>query len=271
MNERNKYIANFMKRIAAIKESSGFDALREIRTFRTSFSIYSGNYRVLAKTLKRYYANTKIHSENSVKRWRKQRIVVKDIHNLISSAHSYVEHISEKKSSKSSKNKIPAEFENHPLYHFIRALRNFLIHNEALQLISRKEYSHTENGEVSILQYESMNKESFKSYLETSTKNSHNTYDKLAIQYLQQLPDKINLNTIMEEFHDLICSFHKGFILTYVSENKDDLHNLYSEIMELHKDAESNGLTQGHPITKAQLRHLHLLLKKSDKLYHGGS
>lgn len=266
MDERDRYIFDFMKRIEEIRKSSGFDILQKIRIFRTSFSVYSENYRVLTKTLKQYYSNERILLENSVTRWRKQRIVVKDIHNVISSAKSYVDHISKMDSSETVRQKIKAEFERNPLYHFIRALRNFLLHKEPLSLVSRIEHSRLKTGQIKSLQYESMNKASFTNYLTQRTSNGQNTHDTMAIQYLQQLPDKINLNTVMREFNDLLCSFHNWFILIYVTENNADLQNLCSEIKELHQDAATNGLTQDYPITKGQLRHLNILLKKSDKL-----
>lgn len=263
MNEKDKLVIEFLTKIKNIRASAGFTIIRKIWTFRTSFSIYAENYRVLTKTLNKYYENTNIHRENSVNRWRIQRTIIKDIHNLISSAKSYIEHISKMNSSQSFQQKISKEFEKNPLYHFIRSLRNFLMHEEPLPLISEIEFSRLETGQVETSQFESMDKKSFKNFLKRRTNNGQNSQDAMAMNYLEHLPDKFNLNTILQEHNKLLCSFHEWSILTYVKENNTILNSLSTEIEKIHQDAFKNNLTQDHPMTKGQLRHLNFLLFKS--------
>jgi hypothetical protein len=266
MDERNKLIIGYMKEAQRIRESSGFKTLRILNSIRTSFTIYSENYRTLSKTLNDFYSSSNIISDNSVKRWRRQRIIVKDIHNLVSAAFSYVDHTKKKDCFKIVKTRIDEDFEQNQLYNFIRALRNFLIHQEPLYLISRQENYRIETGDILSKQYESMKNDSFEGYLSNSFINSKgkNTKDKMALDYLRSLPGYINLNTIFADYNSHITTFHHWFLLSLVYEQKDELITFLNNIDGLHKYALDSKLNPEYPITKEQVRHLKLLLSKCE-------
>lgn len=264
MNERNKLEIQFLKRAMAIRNSSGFHALLELNTIRTTYFIFSENYRIYLKTLKHYYLDQSNILNNSVKRWHRQKIVIKDIHNLISSTISYVDHINNSNCSNNVKEEIE-KIKNKPLYNFIRALRNFLIHREPLYLSSRIENHTIETGEISSLQYESFNKQTFEAYLEEKSENTKKSNDRMALNYLKTLPENINLNLVFNELKDLISTFHFWFVLNYVKTNRESLKAILTEVDSLHDEAIKNKLKKMYPITHGQYRHLKCLLFRAEK------
>jgi hypothetical protein len=271
MTERTNLILNFLKRIENCRNSRGFYHLIEIRKIRTSFFIYSENHLDLKRTLKQYYSNPNILTENSIIRWRAQRVIIKDVHNVISSSISFIDRIYKNKKDfpKTVENELILKIKQEPLYNLIRALRNYLIHIEPISLVSKKHHTIHTSGNIEIFQYESMNKDSFINYLKDRAKNDKNEWDKKALEYLKNLPDKINLNKLIQDFDILISSFHKWLIMIYTNENRAYLQDLKKEVTAIHYEASSKGFNKDLPITKAQLRHLNLLLTKSAKFYTG--
>ena len=253
-----------MKRVQEIRKNSGFYALLEFNTIRTSYFIFSENHRIYFKTLKHYYSDLSIFHNNSIKRWHRQNILIKDIHNLISSTISYIDHLKQIDCTEIAKNKI-IEFEREPLYNLIRALRNFLIHREPLYLSSRIDNFSTDTGEFSTLQYESFNKQSFLAYLKKRSDEPNNSKDKKALEYLKTLPEIINLNKVFEELKDLISKFHNWFVLSYLKEHKQALVTLISEIDDLNNEAAKNKLYKMYPITQGQYRYIQFLLYQLGK------
>lgn len=260
MNVRDKLEIQLFKKNQEIKNSSGFYALLELNTIRTSYFIFSENYRNYSKTLKCYYSVSSNILNNSVKRWHRQKNVIKDIHNVVSSAKSYVDHLKQIECTAIAKKRVH-EFEREPLFNFIRALRNFLVHREPLYLSSRIE-NHTIKGEISTLQYESFKKQTFEAYLEMRSVEAKKSYDRMALEYLKNLPEIINLNLIFSELKDLLSNLHSWFVLNYVNANRLSFKAILAEIDNLNNEATKNKLAKMHPITQGQYRYiLHLLCK----------
>jgi len=94
MNERDLWEKmEFIRLYEKSTACAGFAVFKNISALRISYSIYYENYRTIKRSFKTYYSDENLINQNSVKRWRKQRIIIKDFHNLVTSAQSYVEYI----------------------------------------------------------------------------------------------------------------------------------------------------------------------------------
>jgi hypothetical protein len=155
------------------------------------------------------------------------------------------------------------ELNSKPIYQFVRALRNFIIHNHILPLISIKLHSNDLDRNNNIVRYESIDKRLFDKYLSERILNSTNMNDKVAKDYLDNLPLKINLNKILDEFTAYINDFHQRIVIQIVTENKGLLVDFMNKVHETHNHAKKFKLNKSIPVTQSQERHLKYLLWKA--------
>ena len=231
--------------------TEGASIYRELTRLRTAIFIYKENYRTLKKALRKYHSDQHNIAENTIKRWRPQRILVKDFHNVIMSARTYVE--------QNNKNHL-----NDPFHCFMKELRNFIVHREGLRLISR---AITEEGKM--IRYETIDWKTFKVYLDERIhefrKKQKIEAPKHAKDFLSKLPDKISFNKLLEEYDRIITAFHTDYFLDKVAANRTSLRKFVKEVAIIHQKAKELKMPPDHPITEAQLRHLRFVIRKNDK------
>jgi len=237
----------------------GRSVFKEVSAIRQSFNIFSDNYRTFNKTTKKYYSNRL--GLVDYKRWHYQRIVTKDIFNLISSGFAYLEHYDKSRS-----------YLNEPLFAFLKELRNFITHHQALPLLStfKSKSVDADNDverRVETEQFETFEPEKFQVYLEKQIiKYSKREGLKLALNYLTQHKDKIQLNQIFQDFNQELEKTHHLSMLSYVDSKRSILEEFYVKVHEIHKKLKEFGIKPKHPISPAQLRYLNWLLLKSKGL-----
>lgn len=268
MNERDiKQKMEFIRLYKKATDCAGFSVFKNISSIRISFSIYYENYRTLKKSFETYYSDENLITQNSVKRWRKQRIIIKDFHNLVASAQSYVDYIKTSKNqvllSEIIQHQLDKQIFKSPQYQFIRALRNFLIHHQILPLISIKSLMRGENGVNKSLRFESIDRQIFEDYLNERIKDPKKTQDRAAKAFLDSKIDKVNLNEIVEESMNLFRSFHHWLVIQIVNENYNSLHDFSKNVSENHKFALKFKLNKSIPITFSQEKYLNYLLRKA--------
>ena len=242
----NKERVRLINELDNLKATEGALIYRELTRLRTAIFIYKENYRILKKSLQKYHSDPQNIGINSVKRWRLQRILVKDFHNVIMSARAYVE--------QNNKNYL-----SDPFHCFMKELRNFIVHKEGLRLISK---ATTEEGNR--IRYESVDLKNFAVYLDEQIQK-HKDWNglKYAKEYFSKLPNKVSFNKLLEEYDIKITSYHVDFFLSKVKANSTPLEELVKKVTALHQRAKELDMTTDYPITEAQLRHLRYLINSS--------
>lgn len=221
---------------------------KDLMHLRTAIFIYKENYRILKKTLKSYHSDIRNLNSNSVKRWRQQRVLIKDFHNVLTSVRTYIEQHDYQES-----------YLKDPFHCFMKELRNFIIHKQTLRLVSKATAEKRK-----FIRYESMDWKAFENYLDEQI-NEHKKRNglKYAKDYLLSLSGKVSLDKVLEDYDRKVSLFHKGFLLDKVRANSGQLEEFAKEVTNIHQKEREIGMTTDYPITKPQLRHLLFLIIKS--------
>lgn len=265
-NENIVNTLNWISQYTKIKEDLRFVAISKINSYRSSYFIYYQNYRSFKRTIEAFYNSGLFRRKSLVKRWKDQHYIARDIFNLISSGIAYVDH-----SKVEYEEKVNEVFMDNDLFHFIRALRNFIIHEESLILTSVRGKKLIESGGVLSYQFESVDKAYFSSVLKRNIeskkkKGAKFEYDERALRFWSSLPKKANLNIVFDDFNEIISNYHCWLVLTHVDSNRIDLEYLYNRIKTFHQDSLLNGMSTSMPITPVQLRYLKYLLYLSKNI-----
>lgn len=247
----------FLK-LLALRKSNNFNTIEVIRNIRAAYSIFYINYLAYSKVCNLFY---KMEISNMISndcaRWRKQRLIVCNVHNLLASGISFIDCVEKFWISDILKNKKQRLFYNDDgFYHFIREFRNFLIHRQPLPLISK--YKCIENGKKVNKKYQAINIKEIHCYLNTKRDSEYLNFAKY---YLSQQGKEINLDKILEKFYNLTKEFYNWLLLRYIYDNRKSLRELISQIENI---TGNNNQDISLPIPESQKRHLKWLLKKAD-------
>jgi hypothetical protein len=269
MNQEDLRIKEeFINLFKQAKDCKGFNVYKYLSIIRIAVSVYYENYQSFKKSTQEFYFHENLINENSIKRWRRQKLIIKDVHNLISSAQSYFDYLNGIESQsfipELKIRQINEELNTKPICQFVRSLRNFIIHNQILPLISVKAYPNKLDVNNDFVRYESIDKRLFDNYLSDRILNPKNIKDKIAKDYLDNMPPKINLNIILEEFTTYIKGFHQSIVIQIVTGNKDSLVDFLNKVHETHRHAEKYNLNKSIPVTQSQERHLKYLIYKTE-------
>lgn len=120
---------------------------------RSSYLIFLDNSRVVRISIKKI--NLVPLGELSInKRWRLQRELVKDLHNVMVSGQNFLDHL--KHTHRFSESVHDKDYSV-----FFRELRNFLVHNDAFPLVTRNEYKRDHEPRF----YQAMDKSTFYAFV----------------------------------------------------------------------------------------------------------
>jgi hypothetical protein len=129
--------------------SKAMDVWKMFQNGRSSYLIFLDNSKIVRSSIKKLNSIA-FRGLNNDGRWRLQRAVVKDLHNAVSSGQNFLDHLhythgfSEKVHDK--------EYSV-----FFRELRNYLVHNNSFDLVSRSEYRQDTEAKF----YQAMDKQAF--------------------------------------------------------------------------------------------------------------
>lgn len=242
----------FIKLMNIAKYSSGFLLYKDLQYIRSSYLIYYENKNSLKKSLKiinERFSDYENYNDSEISRWKRQRIIIKDLYNLISSAQNFTEHI------KRDKEILDISI----LFKFFRELRNMLVHQNSFELITRRIFTKDENKRVEVFQ--SMGKSDFLKYLEKRMKEMKDkkriVYFEEIISYLNNLDDNFNFENILLQYCNGIDSLYRRQILNFTKENVSALNDFSIKVLAVHQIA--NNL----PINKTENRYLRYLITKA--------
>ncbi len=247
-----------------IENSREFKIWLSVWNSRMSYQIFLENNRSVKLNFKKLNSVNLFIIKNT-DRWRKQKKLVKDIHNVISSGFSYQDHLIARKYNDKSHDQDP--------YAFFRYLRNFIIHENAFSLVTK-----LENRSI----FQAMNKGPFIAYLqsklntniENNTKRDQKERKKLegVLKYTINLPEVFNFEEIYNSYQENIIGLHYRYIKKVVKANLSSLKNLHlrAEAHEMrcsnyHQNSNISISDISSLLNSYQIRYLRILIKKSWK------
>jgi len=227
------------------RNNDGYKCYKDLKDFKSSFSVFNLNYYELRKNSQRQeYLN--LLDFPSIKRWRFQKILIKNIFNTITSSLAYLEHVKQKvKGNTRLRNLIKDDIE---ICCFFRSLRNYLVHKNTFTLISIQSTKGTSTGSV----YHSFDTEMFAEYLKSRETN----FDDIALNFLVNLPKRVNFFELLEGLKVWVNSVHKTLIIEFVKIHYQCLHTLINRV-----DRTFEQHNFFYPINNVQVRYINILLK----------
>lgn len=228
-----------------IRGTEGYKKFRELLEFRTSFFVYRRNYIDFNNSIKEYYSTLDTLHNNSIKRWYRQRNIIKHIHNVLYSARTLVEKYWK------------GEVLDDSFHCFMKELRNYITHKNSFPLTSKRILS---NGEIR--RFETIRLDGFKEYLEYEI-CEHPKWNglRLAEAFLIKVESDINLNELLFKYNDKLNEMHKKHVSHHFFINKQVYLILVKQLEDYICSLGENGYTPGLPLTKAQIRYLKMNLK----------
>lgn len=257
LKNQDKEIFEHIDKIHNARKSEGYLAFREIAYLRMSYFIYSENYRLLMNHSDNYFQNKDVAGSNTVALWRKQKVIILLIHNVLHGVQSYIERMNYDPTLQSGLKLVLKE----PVSSFVRCLRNYLTHRGTFKLISIE--NHKIDNDIMVSEYfQSMDKGEFEHYLKEQGRNAKNTYARSALTYLEGLPEELSITEILKDFHTTVTQLHKTALMRCVKTKFKELHAFSISVSEIRLIAKAIQITSDEPITLSQERYLNYLLNK---------
>jgi len=251
-------IQQYFQMVDKVKTSEAIKLYKLLSGTRQSFIIYKYNHIRLKKRLTRYYQDQLNTFNDDIKRWRIQRKIIGDFHNVISSAQHFIEYLKKGKRQTNFKDELESElksrFISNELYEFIFVLRNYISHVNRLPLISRMELV-KDKKRINPISYESLDKRKMLEYIE-SEKPKYSQ----AKSFLNRSEDFINLNDVIFDFDKNLNGMYDWFVQKFTKANKLKIEELVFITEECFSFAKNFGFEQSIPLNKIQVRHLKILL-----------
>lgn len=233
------------KMVNEIRISNAYSTFQDLLNLKMPYFIYRQNYIKLRKSLNEYYSHPNILELSSIKRFRRQRMLIKDFHNVLASARVLAEFIDE-------------DYLQDEFHCFMKELRNYIFHISHLPLISK-----WTSGRNLPVRYESIQREKFELYLNNQIEE-HPKWKglRLAINFLVRIEDSINLNEIFEQYNQKLIILNEVCLINYLKNNSEELAMLISSTEQVQLIFDELGARNSSPITRPRLRYLKYVLNK---------
>ena len=223
------------RKLALSRTLDGNRIFWELFKVRSSFLIFLDNKIDLDSELKNFetYFSQVNTSEKETRR--KQRKLIRHVVNYLSSAQSLKEHLLIKQGWVGPKDV------NTILYYFFRELRNLLVHNMSLPLISRRT-TDNKNGENKLIVEQAIDKAIFLNFLEEKrelpvlkekTKQLKQIVE--VIEWISKMPDGTIFNKLLAEYHLSLIVYYKGWVKNYVKLNRKSLAHFNEIVKQIHE------------------------------------
>lgn len=234
-----------------LNNHKGYEVYRVIMSYRSSLSIFNQNFLDLKKLLSTPDI-LNLLDENSIRRWRKQRNIQKCLFNTITSGLAYTDHVREKRKQEIVPNTSRYINENTPILCFFRSLRNFIVHDNSFDLIT------VYRADVT---FQSLKKVNFENHLIEQTSNPKRMWDKIALNYMQNMDDKEDIMIHLERYRDYIHSIHKEITINSIKAHWVEIVDFRDIFRQT-----TNFQDIQYPLNLVQLRHLDILLESAQNL-----
>jgi len=224
--------------------SKGYALYKELYHPRTLYSTYLLNHNQLFKRIENYYSSIDYLDDTIVRRFR-QKVLVKDIFNVLTSARTYVEILIEDHLEDES-------------FCFMKELRNYISHVKSFPLSSR----FNANPIDRVKRYESLKVDDIEQYLENQIERHPKRVGiKNAKKFLGENKD-LNLNTLLRDYFKKISNHFETYLLTQVQENFSSFEDLILKGSIIQEEMKELGISKPDLLSKPEIRHLKWLLAK---------
>jgi hypothetical protein len=215
-----------------IKATEGYRIQLKIRTLRSSYYVFEGNYRTLVSALD-YFGRIEVFMElwkedNRAKLESFIDEVTRRLHNFLAGAKTLVDHTRVFKNEmykghrfeKVYLEKLHRDLSRSPVVRFVQDLRNYVLHKQLP--IASAELSF-KRGEGTSMEFDSTIK------LDVNKLREWDGWKPESRVYLDTLDDKVQIREVVEKYEAAIRSFYQWF-----GEQQEQLHRVeFDELSEL--------------------------------------
>lgn len=252
-----------------VDESESMALWKTFQQGRSSYLIFLDNSKTIRDSI-RELNSIPLRELDINKRWRLQRWVVKDIHNVISSGQNFLDHL------KHSHNFSEAVYDKTYTI-FFRELRNYLVHNDTFKLVTRNEYKSDEEPKF----YQAMDKSAFTAFV---NKKGNQIYDRIQLdsskvskrehELCSELLSLLNFLDEKEKLFDFepILRHYIISLNTYYSNWVLSILKKKVKLSILKKFTEDMKIVHNHfynSFSESRLRYLRLAIYKKEKIISG--
>ncbi len=176
------------------KEVDGSEAMALWKKFqqgRSSYLIFLDNSKAVRDSI-RQLNSIALNGLSNDKRWRLQRTIVKDLHNAISSGQNFLDHLHQT-------HHFNEKVHDKKYSVFFRELRNYLVHNDSFNLVTRNEYKKDHEPKF----YQAMDKSAFYNFVNAKGMKIYNKVESdsstVSKREGELLSELINLLNFLDE------------------------------------------------------------------------
>ncbi|MEE1947248.1 hypothetical protein VRU48_19130 [Pedobacter sp. KR3-3] len=243
----------FLDQKKQIENSDGYRHFRKLLKLRFSYLTFLDNSIELKRTFRRFASEHEDFFYTPAKLNKRQRTIVRQLYNAISSAQNLKEHLRKENPSFSQS---PGDSD---LLYFFRELRNMLVHHHSFSLVSRRVGS-TQAGQRSLEVFQSMDLKPFVDYLNERKKAKSISVKMVAqindlLVFIDTLPTGFSFEKVFSSYCQSILCFYRYWQNSYILSNYPALADLYENPL-LYK-----GKVAPEPVSPLHRRYLGLLLR----------
>jgi hypothetical protein len=249
-------------------EVDGSEAMALWKKFqqgRSSYLVFLDNSKAVRDSIRKLNSIA-LNGLGNDQRWRLQRIIVKDLHNAISSGQNFLDHLKQT-------HHFNEKVHDKDYAVFFRELRNYLVHNDSFNLVTRNEYKKDHKPKF----YQAMDRSAFYNFVSVKSgkiydkvKSDRSTVSKREKELLSELLNLLNFldgkdtlfdfEPILDQYIISLNTYYSKWVLS-VLKKKITAWNLkeFLESMQIIHDHFP------HSYSESRLRYLKLAYHKKSK------
>jgi len=174
-----------------VDSSEAMALWKKFQQGRSSYLIFLDNSKAVRDSI-RQLNSIALNGLSNDKRWRLQRTIVKDLHNAISSGQNFLDHLHQT-------HHFNEKVHDKEYSVFFRELRNYLVHNDSFNLVTRNEYKKDHEPKF----YQAMDKSAFYNFVNAKGMKIYNKVEsdssKVSKREGELLSELINLLNFLDE------------------------------------------------------------------------
>ncbi|MGN6493128.1 MAG: hypothetical protein ACTHLE_14105 [Agriterribacter sp.] len=257
-------LSNFLRSVSDFRQSEKVKIISELQNNRMALSAVAFNYCNLRRYVSRHNGLTIADYYNNNIRWKVQSTIIHLISNYLISVFSFIDFgrkqmpklITDGKLLNAYKENVKKVFNESPEHRFIQDLRNYIVHNSFLNIISQRQTDFIEKTDsVNLF----IRKDDFGGYCWSSAVK----------KWLANQGENIYIFHLLDAHYRRFINFQNWTFLLIVRSHYEQITELQSELHKLITKGDSLLVILPPPLDKVRQRYLSYVLRKSSCVIDG--
>lgn len=258
-SKSDKEIFDFLESYRSLRESELLSPMHEIADLRNHKNLYFLNYLAFKKSLTSFNSNNLLsQNANSMRRWKAQYDISRNLFNAIASSDAFVSFVKTKKRSYGFNfyPELERRVINTPSQELIKLLRNIMLHSEQPNTSNQRKFTRLKEG-IKVEDRLLVEKTAFAKIDVRQMRKYPN-----GCLLLDQQDESFDILPILEAQHETLNDFYGWLLLRYFRENKGKIDGMLESIENFYSKFGSQMDKNLYPPNKYQVRYLKSIYKK---------